>query len=151
MSTQLADRHSKRRPYNSGLSVTIRTFGFTYPEGMPEVPSAALVLDLRTLLRNPPDDNPTLLEMTGLDEPVRQHVANTDGAEDIICDTVGKIKALASGWAMGWFDGDDIVILIGCKYGHHRSVAIGEIIKEILTHLGYTCAIDHRDYMKPMR
>jgi UPF0042 nucleotide-binding protein len=147
----LADRRSERSSHNNGLSVTIRTFGFGYPEGMPEVPSAALVLDLRTLLRNPPDDNPALLGMTGLDEPVRRHVANTDGAEDIVRDTVGKIKGLASGWAMRWFVGNELVVLIGCKYGHHRSVAIGEIIKEELTRLGHTCAIHHRDYMRPMR
>lgn len=128
-------------PDSDVLDLKIVTCGLK--DGLPEVPASTVVLrDLRTRLRNPPLEHPELYDMTGLDEPVRSRVFDSPEADRIVAETVDSIVDVLRGWAMRG-RGGRIVGLIGCQYGRHRSVAIGEAVQARLVELGYKCAIEH--------
>jgi RNase adaptor protein for sRNA GlmZ degradation len=122
----------------------IETFGFLH--GVP-LTSSALLVDLRTRLRNPADD-PALVDMTGLDEAVRQHVLTTRSAATVIEQTVDQVRTLLAGCT------DPRVrivrLLIGCQGGRHRSVAVGEMVAQALTDSGIVMEITHHHIDRPV-
>ena len=131
----------------TGLTeVVITTFGVLHGEA----PSGdALTVDLRHALRNPFDD-PAMRELTGFDQVVREHVLETEGAQDIIGDALGRIQAALT-WARGWHDPRIVEVHVFCKGGRHRSVAVGqELCRSLTEDFGIGAEITHRDVDKPV-
>jgi RNase adapter protein RapZ len=125
----------------------VRTVITTYGDLHGATPSATapvISIDLRTALRNPADDE-SLIEMTGLDTRVREHVLNTPGAEEIVKDATARILAAYKGTAGRRQDA-----FVFCMGGRHRSVAIAEAIAERLRAFGHGTEVDHRDIDKPV-
>ncbi|QVJ03102.1 hypothetical protein KGD82_13790 [Nocardiopsis eucommiae] len=121
------------------MSVTITTFGVLHGDE----PSASnpVRIDLTTALRNPADD-PALIELTGLDARVRDHVMTTPGADVIRDQALADIEeALKEG---------DVDVLVYCRGGRHRSVAMGEELHDALVGRGVVVKIVHRDVEKPV-
>lgn len=134
-------------PADPGLIKTvITTYGSLHGEA-PEATSPVISVDLRTALRNPADDR-SLINMTGLDAPVRDHVLSTPGAREIITDTVGRTLA-AYAWSGQKNRRQDVMIF--CRGGRHRSVAIAEAVAAELRSLGHNVEVDHRDISKPVQ
>ena len=128
------------------IEVLITTFGVLHGEA----PSGdALTVDLRHALRNPFDD-PAMRELTGHDSIVRDHVLETEGAQHIVNDALGRIQAALT-WARGWHDPHIVRVHVFCKGGRHRSVAIGEEITRALNEeIRISAEITHRDVDKPV-
>lgn len=122
----------------------ITSFGVLHapaPEG------DAVAVDLRTALRNPHHD-PNMRELTGLDEPVSEHVLATPGAEQIITDTVTRVTAILTAYRHTSTRRCDVHVY--CQGGRHRSVAVAEAVAARLTDLGFGVEIEHRDITKPV-
>lgn len=120
------------------MSVAITTYGVLH--GAPPSAVDPIRVDLTTALRNPADD-PAMIEMTGLDSRVRAHVMGTDGADAILADAVDAIQdALGRRGA--------VEVLVFCRGGRHRSVAMGEEIRSALMERGVGVRLVHRDVGK---
>lgn len=119
------------------MSVIITTFGVLHA---PEPAAASPVrVDLTTALRNPADD-PAMIEMTGLDARVRDHVMSTPGADVIRDQALADIEEA--------LDDGDVQVLVYCRGGRHRSVAIGEELHDALSARGVDVRVVHRDVEK---
>ena len=117
------------------MSATITTFGILHdPEPLAVDP---IRVDLTDALRNPAHD-PAMIDMTGLDERVRKHVLNTPGAYTILGDAVAQIEVALS-------EASAVDVLVYCRGGRHRSVAIGEEIAAYCTRQRIAHRIAHRD------
>lgn len=119
------------------MSVTITTYGVLH--GDEPNASNPIRVDLTEALRNPADD-PLMIEMTGLDARVRTHVMNTPGAVEI------RDQALA-GIEEDFADGP-VQVLVFCRGGKHRSVAMGEELRDALAAQGVEVRVVHRDVEK---
>lgn len=119
------------------MSVTITTFGVLH--GDPPAAVDPVTVDLTEALRNPASD-PAMIEMTGLDARVRDHVMNTPGAVEI------RDQALA-GIEEAFGDGP-VQVLVYCRGGKHRSVAMGEELRDALAARGVDVRVVHRDVEK---
>ena len=80
-------------------------------------------------------------QLTGLDEPVRQHVFDTPGVTRLIETTTAVVRGLLLAPA----DTSYLLVAVGCVGGRHRSVAIAEGIAEMLRETGTTVVVEHRD------
>lgn len=136
MSENLSGR--RHPPASPAPTVEIITFGFRH--GEPEIPLAD-VLDVR-VLHNPPDEDSGLLELNGLDRRVREHVYGTPGSFELIYFTAADI---CRNLAAGYYPRNHAILLIGCAFGRHRSVVVGEAIKKALEYQKIECTIRHRD------
>jgi RNase adaptor protein for sRNA GlmZ degradation len=116
--------------------ITIKTFGVLHGEA-PREDGPVISVDLTTALRNPANDS-AMIEMTGLDVAVHNHVLSTPGADAIIYDTVKQVLAT----------GRDVHVF--CQGGRHRSVAVAEHIATCLRGYGITVQVQHRDIDKPV-
>lgn len=144
-STSLDIKGLKQRVYNefatmqSHQGVAIVTFGFK--RGIPK--DCDMVFDVRFL------DNPyyvkELKDFTGKDPRVRDFVFKDGRAEEfcmlvlnlllmVLKDYHKEVKQL-------------LTIGIGCTGGKHRSVAIGERLKELLSESGYNVETFHRNLL----
>lgn len=131
--------------YASSLIKTV-IVSFGHLHGQP--PSGdGLLLDLRNQLRNPADD-PRMIEMTGLDRKVRQHVLATRGARELVEETATKVRLLLDGYADERLRRVDV--FVGCQGGRHRSVAIAEEVAAHLRAAGIGVEVEHRDVDKPV-
>ncbi|MFJ9558339.1 hypothetical protein ACIRPH_31415 [Nocardiopsis sp. NPDC101807] len=119
------------------MTAHITTFGVLHGDE-PDA-SCPIRVDLTTALRNPADD-PAMIEMTGLDVRVRDHVMNTPGAVEIRDQALMDIKE-----ALG--DGE-VQVLVYCRGGRHRSVAMGEELYDALAARGVDVRVVHRDVEK---
>lgn len=119
------------------MSVHITTFGVLHGTE-PDVPDPVRV-DLTEALRNPADD-PAMIEMTGLDGRVRAHVMGTPGAGLILERAVREIE--------GRLAAARVEVLVYCRGGRHRSVAMGEEISERLRGQDVEVFLVHRDVGK---
>jgi len=113
------------------LQVLVASFGFKH--GVPRV--VDLVFDVRFLPN--PHWAEELRPLTGLDEPVRQHVLDQEDAqaflgllEDLLAFLVPRYQREGKSY---------LTIGIGCTGGRHRSVAIAEYIA------GYLAALEDLD------
>ena len=118
---------------SDALMIHCVSFGFKY--GIPA--EADLVFDVRCL------PNPYYVEelrnLTGLDEPVRSYVMKWEQTQGLIdymlplyCDE-GKSQ---------------LVIAIGCTGGHHRSVALAQLLYNHLLEQNMRTSVNHRDIQK---
>lgn len=119
--------------------VTITTFGYGH-DGPP--PTAEVTLDLRHALRNPL--SPALRHLTGLDQPVADHLFTTTAAWAVVRSTVAAVDmwlALTAG---------PMRVAVGCCGGRHRSVAVAVRVAAGLASLGYAVTLIHRDIDRPV-
>ena len=125
---------------SNALSIHCVSFGFKY--GMPT--EADLVFDVRCL------PNPYYVEelrnLNGLDEPVRAYVMKWE-------QTQGFIKRLLDliDYTMPLYCNEgksQLVIAVGCTGGHHRSVAIAQLLYDHLIAQGMHVSVNHRDIQK---
>lgn len=119
------------------MSVTITTYGVLH--GGPPAAVDPVAVDLTEALRNPASD-PAMIELTGLDTRVRDHVMSTPGAVEIRDQALALIEEAARR--------EDVDVLVFCRGGRHRSVAMGEEIRDVLTARGVDVRVVHRDVEK---
>jgi RNase adapter protein RapZ len=126
------------------LAVTVVTFGFKH--GAPG--EADLLFDVR-FLPNPHYEE-GLRDLTGLDQPVIDYVASSDGIDDFYGKLLPLLDYLLPAYAR---EGKaHLTIGIGCTGGRHRSVVIAERLKrDIAERDEYLVDIVHRDVDKPPR
>ncbi|QIG53424.1 RNase adapter RapZ [Altererythrobacter sp. BO-6] len=119
------------------MTVTVSSFGFA--RGMP--PLADLVFDMRFL------DNPhwveELRELTGLDQPVAEHIRKDPGfAEsyerilELLVTLLPRYQAQGKGY---------VHVAFGCTGGKHRSVFTAEQIAQGLREAGFSPTVRHRN------
>lgn len=122
----------------SGMRVHLLSFGFKY--GVPI--DADLVFDLR-FLPNPYFDE-KLKNLSGKDVPVADYVLKSDLGrtfKDRFVDFLCYLLPLYS--QEGRYR---VTVALGCTGGRHRSVAIAEMLREVLKASGYAVTIEHRHY-----
>ena len=126
------------------LAVTLLTFGFKH--GAPG--EADLMFDVR-FLPNPHYEE-ELRDLTGLDRPVIDYVAGSDGVEEFYGRLLPLLDYLLPAYAR---EGKaHLTIGIGCTGGRHRSVVIAERLRrDIAERDEYLVDIVHRDVDKPPR
>jgi UPF0042 nucleotide-binding protein len=128
---------------NNHVQTEITSFGY----GHDSAPAATIILDLRTLFRNPHSD-PALRELTGLHPDVREHVMNTPGIEALVASTVTQVQLLLADAGNPQFLRVDVAV--GCAGGRHRSVAVAEELASRLELVGVGVEVMHRDVEKPV-
>jgi RNase adaptor protein for sRNA GlmZ degradation len=121
---------------------TVVSFGFMHGPA----PEAALVLDLRELLRDPHLDE-QLRQLTGLHPRVLAHVMATPGAETVLSDLEAAALTLIS---LGRRAGAPVTLAVGCTGGHHRSVAMACQLSDRLEAAGWPTRVVHRDVDTPV-
>lgn len=129
---------------NDCPEVRVKTFGFLHE--VPAAPVGAVLVDLRTALRNPHDD-PAMRELTGEDDAVRHHVLTTSGAVTVIQDAIGQALAVHT-----YNNSRNFIttVLVGCQGGKHRSVAIGNAVADALTDRGLRVEVEHLHKDRPV-
>lgn len=78
---------------------------------------------------------------TGLEPEVSHHVLSTRGAVTILEETIGQVEALLHGWADPHFK--IVRVLVGCRGGKHRSVAMAEAVTSALNDRGIPALVEH--------
>ncbi|WP_084040083.1 RNase adapter RapZ [Demequina sp. NBRC 110053] len=119
------------------LQVNVQSFG--YKNGVPA--DADFVADVRFL--DNPHWVPELRPLTGLDEPVRQHVLGSEGAQRFLAGYADVIDGALQLYRA--HDKHAVTIGVGCTGGRHRSVAIAEALGTALRERGYNVRTTHRD------
>ena len=122
------------------LLVTCVSFGYKY--GIP--PEADMVLDVRCL------PNPfyikELKSLTGLDEQVRNYICGFDVTGEFLEHLYAYIDYLLPLYRN---EGkSELVIVVGCTGGKHRSVTVARMLNTHLLENGQKSAIHHRDIWK---
>ncbi|MBQ4365325.1 MAG: RNase adapter RapZ [Clostridia bacterium] len=121
------------------LHLHCMSFGFKH--GIPN--DADFVFDVRFLPN--PFYVPELKHQTGLDEPVRQYVMNSDASEAFLkkltdfCDYVVEL-AQKEGRSQ-------LIFAFGCTGGHHRSVTFAQLFYQHFSER-YRASVSHRDISK---
>ncbi len=123
------------------LAVTLLTYGFKH--GAPR--DADLLFDVRFLPN--PHYEAELRPLTGLDEPVREFVARSDGIEEFYQRLMPLLDYLLPQYES---EGKaHLTIGIGCTGGRHRSVVIAERLASAYGETGdYLVDVVHRDIDK---
>jgi UPF0042 nucleotide-binding protein len=123
------------------LAVTFLTYGFKH--GAPR--DADLLFDVR-FLPNPHYES-ELRPLTGLDEPVREYVASSEGIEEFF----GHLTPLLD-YLLPQYETEGkahLTVGIGCTGGRHRSVVIAERLARDYERSGsYLVDVVHRDIDK---
>lgn len=131
--TSLFSEDETTRP----MRVSIRSFGFKH--GSPR--DIDLLFDVRFLPN--PHWVSELKDLRGVDEPVRDYVLASEGAEEFL-ERVDELLA----FLIPRFQSEGksyLSIGIGCTGGHHRSVAIAEELEKRISEHGVHAAVRHRD------
>jgi UPF0042 nucleotide-binding protein len=133
-------REELRRRYGDHDDQPVLTIvSFGYARGVSR--TADLMFDMRFL------DNPhwvqDLRPLTGLDQPVRDHLA----ADEAWNDAMARLEALLTDWIPRyWAAGKSYVtVAFGCTGGRHRSVCAAEEMAERLRSAGFSPIVRHRD------
>lgn len=126
------------------LAVTFMSYGFKH--GTPR--DADLNFDVRFLPN--PHYEAELRALTGLDQPVREYVENSDGLGEFYEKLFPLLDYLLPQYEQ---EGKaHLTIGIGCTGGRHRSVVIGEHLASIYRERGDQLVdVVHRDVDKPPR
>ena len=125
---------------SAALMINCVSFGFKY--GIPA--EADLVFDVRCL------PNPYYVEdlknLTGIDEPVRSYVMKWDQTQGFIKRWLDLIDYMIPLYCN---EGkSQLVVAIGCTGGHHRSVALAQLLYNHLLENGRRTSVHHRDIRK---
>lgn len=125
---------------SEALMIHCVSFGFKY--GLPS--ESDLVFDVRCL------PNPyyvkELKNLTGLDDPVRNYVMKWDQTQGFISRMLNLIDYMIPLYCN---EGkSQLVIAIGCTGGHHRSVALAQLLYNHLLENGKRTSVNHRDIQK---
>lgn len=119
------------------LIINVITFGFKH--GIPL--DADLVFDVRFLPN--PYYVPELKSRSGLDEEVAQYVLDAPVSQKFLEYSTEFLDFLIPNFIE---EGKThLTIAIGCTGGRHRSVVVGEKIKQYLESKGYMVIVEHRD------
>lgn len=121
----------------STLQVEVVSFGFKH--GLPL--DVDLVFDCRFLPN--PHWVDELRPLDGRDAPVREYVMGQPEAQAYL-DELQRLFTLT----LPAYEREGkayLSVAMGCTGGHHRSVALAEAVGEILTGLGYSPRVRHRD------
>ncbi|MFF7459625.1 hypothetical protein [Kitasatospora sp. NPDC008115] len=97
--------------------------------------------------RNPHAD-PRMRELTGLDEPVRDHVLKTPGVMPEVEKIAESAKAILFSYANR--RRKVVHVTVACKGGRHRSVAIAESVAEYLRTDEIGVEIEHHHVQRPV-
>ena len=112
---------------------------FGYKHGLPM--EADLVFDVRFLPN--PYYVPELKKKTGLEQPVRDYVFNSEQTHEFLRRLEEMLHFLLPHYSA---EGKSVlVVAIGCTGGHHRSVAITHELSLYLQAAGYDVSESHRD------
>lgn len=122
------------------IQVTLLSFGFKH--GAPE--KVNYVWDVR-FLPNPYWED-ELRSKTGLEGDVSDYVIGSKAGHDFI----KLLKPLLIYLIQQSIrtEKEDIVIAVGCTGGRHRSVAVAEVIMDMLRMLNVDAHLEHRDIEK---
>lgn len=125
---------------SEALMIHCVSFGFKY--GLPS--ESDLVFDVRCL------PNPYYVEelknLTGLDDPVRDYVMKWDQTQGFISRMLNLIDFMIPLYCN---EGkSQLVIAMGCTGGHHRSVALAQLLYNHLLENGKRTSVNHRDIQK---
>lgn len=121
------------------MQVTLSSFGYKY--GLPD---AETIWDVR-FLQNP-YYVPGLKEGTGLDPEVAGYVLNNDAARKFFAAFVPFLLLFLQGHADA--GRQEVRLAVGCTGGRHRSVAVAEELKRLLTAHRIETRVAHRDMDK---
>lgn len=125
---------------SNALIVNCMSFGFKY--GIPT--EADLVFDVRCFPN--PFYVPELKNLTGLDEPVKNYVFQSDATKGFLTRLFDMVSYMLPLYIS---EGkSQLVIGIGCTGGKHRSVAIAQALHDYLHENGQRAAVIHRDIPK---
>lgn len=125
---------------SAALMIHCVSFGFKY--GIPA--ESDLVFDVRCL------PNPfyikELKNLTGLDEPVRDYVMSSEQTQGFVKRFIDMIDYMIPLYCN---EGkSQLVISVGCTGGHHRSVALAQLLYNHLLEQGMRTSVNHRDIQK---
>ncbi|WP_082093561.1 RNase adapter RapZ [Demequina sediminicola] len=119
------------------LNVNVQSFGFK--NGVPT--DADYVADVRFLPN--PHWVPEMRALTGLDEPVRDYVLNSEGAAEFLDNYTRLLSDVLRRYRA--HDRVDVTVSVGCTGGKHRSVAIAEALGARLQADNRVVRVTHRD------
>lgn len=125
---------------HDALAVHCMSFGFKY--GIPR--ESDLVFDVRCLPN--PFYDPALRPMTGLDKPIVDFVMEKEETQGFVTrlrDMIDYLLPLYNKEGKS-----QLVISVGCTGGHHRSVALAQMLCDELTQKGVKTSVTHRDIGK---
>ena len=121
----------------SDLRISVVSFG--YKHGLPL--DVDLVLDCRFLPN--PHWVDELRPLTGLDDPVREHVLAQPDARSFLDHLDGLFATIVPAYIR---EGRTYLsIALGCTGGRHRAVAMAEAVGELLRQHGHDPVVTHRD------
>ncbi len=133
-------RRKYTEPDADELVVNLMSFGFKH--GQPT--ESESLWDVRFLPN--PYFVPELKALTGLEKNVAEYVLNTDTSRRFFDLLEPMLLFLVPEYAR---EGKkQLTISIGCTGGKHRSVAVTEQIKKILSGKGFKLLVEHRDINK---
>ncbi|MFI6771174.1 HIT domain-containing protein [Streptomyces sp. NPDC050355] len=127
--------------------VVITSYGARWNDP-PRHDAPALLLNVSGQMWDPAAHAVTqgLVPLTGLDDPVREHVLSTPGATTLIENTGREIVALREHRASD----HQVHLDVHCWYGRHRAPAVAEAIGAWLTEQGIDVEIVHRHIGRPL-
>lgn len=127
----------------AGTRMRTRVMSFGYKHGLPL--DVDVVLDCRFL------PNPHWVEalrpQTGMDADVKDYVLGQALTEQFL----DQLRAMLETLMPAYTDEGKayLTIAFGCTGGRHRSVAIAEEVATMLTELGHSATVTHRDIARP--
>ena len=120
-------------------SLTVLVFSFGFKHGMPE--DADIIIDVRFLPN--PYYEPSLRQLTGLDNEVRHFVLDRDETKRFFESWRNLLDVVMPGYVK---EGKQVLTIgIGCTGGQHRSVALSVETGRHLRQTGYKTTVIHRD------
>jgi len=123
----------------AGLNIAVYSFGFKHGEPR----DADIVIDVRFLPN--PFYEPSLRNLTGLDDPVRDFVMEREETKEFLECWYNLLTCVMPGYVK---EGKQhLSIAIGCTGGQHRSVAISDATGAFLKSLDYRVSVTHRDLL----
>lgn len=131
-------------PADADVKVVITSFGYGHADPPPR---ADITFDAQRHFRNPHAD-PKMIELNGRDGAVLAHVLDTPGIKETISSLVMFVVQFLHEVANP--AGRRMLVAIGCSGGRHRSVAIADVLGEVLTRMGIPASVVHRDVDKPV-
>ena len=119
------------------MAITVTSFGYKY--GIPI--DADIVLDVRFIPN--PNFIPSMKKLTGLHHRVSRYVLKQKLTKKFLESVKSLLDMTVPQYAN---EGKSyLTVAIGCTGGHHRSVALAEVIKDYLASKKFPTRVVHRD------